>query len=150
MSLLARIAGPRVLLGVVLAAIVAIALMWWRLDGAQAAATRARQTSAQLRDALQAAESQAQARRVELERLQAALLERDEAIRRARERATDFSAALDRLRRESAEVREWADARVPASVLARLHGESGSADESDTPVSARGVDAAVPDASDAR
>lgn len=146
MSLLARIAGPRVLLGVVLAAIVAIALMWWRLDGAQSAATQARQTSAQLRDALQAAEASAQARRVELERLQAALLERDEAIRRARERASDFSAALDRLRRESAEVREWADARVPGDVLARLSVGAGRADESDKANPTGGTDAAVPGA----
>lgn len=150
MNWLAKIAGTRVLIGVVLAAIVALSLMWWRLDSAQAAATQARQASAQLRDALQAAEASAQARRVELERLQTALLERDEAIRRARQKASDFSAALDRLRRESAAVREWDRGVIPAAVLARLRGEPGSANESATTDTASGADAAVPDAPDAR
>lgn len=150
MSILAKIAGPRVLLGVVLAAVTAIALMWWRIDSATDDAARAEQAWAQLRDALQASEAQASVARKELARLQLALVERDEAIRSARDKADDFGRSLERLRQDSAEVRVWSDAAVPAGVLAGLRSGAGDTDAGDKADAAIGADAAVPGSSDGR
>jgi len=132
MGWLARIAGPRVLLGVAAAAAVAIAtLLWLYVSSAEDAAT-ARQQNSQLRQSLSDQRQAVQRLQAEKQNLEQALQTARQATRKAREQADSARSRIDELEESDENVRQWSRRSVPDAVgnELRRYARSGNRDGS--------------------
>lgn len=124
MGLLGKIAGPRVLLGVVVASLLALGLMWWQLQGAWSDATRAESQAAQLRSDLESSEGQISELRKEQDR-------RDQAVTRAldaREQARSEAETASRKLEAALENDDCANTPHPDAVTDSLRIGASDAD----------------------
>lgn len=129
---LTKIAGPRVLLGVTLAGVVGMGILFWLYSNAANDAATARQQAAQLRETVQQERAAVERLEQERERLQAALTTTRHARQTARDRADGTRRELDELEDTDESVQDWADQHVPSAVADRLrqYARSGNPDGS--------------------
>ena len=145
-KLLTKIAGPRVLLGVIFAAVASVGtLAWLLLDAKQdQGAAESRAESAEIANVVwkQAWKDQQASIKAQTEQLNAIDRRLSESAKQSTQRLNAINAGLRDVINDSKEVREWADSRRPAAVIARLClagyidpaaraamcGDSGSAD----------------------
>jgi len=120
-GLLSRIAGPRVLLGVLVAAGLVIGWLWWSYS---AAAANAAQAEANADSALEAAASNAKAARAarrNAEKIAETLEKRQQREKDLRQRLSRTHDQLQEARdAASQEVRDCLDVRLPKKYLLQL------------------------------
>lgn len=128
-GLLARIAGPRVLLGVLVAAALALGLLWWQWQTAEAEATAAHARAEQAHAAATANAEAARAAAMERQLLDDVLTDRAERERRLERRLADTHDRLQEARNAaSQEVRDCLRLRLPRSILDQLRAQNRDAD----------------------
>ncbi|PWG61753.1 hypothetical protein [Sediminicurvatus halobius] len=139
--ILTKAAGPKVLLGVLVAAAVALALLLWRLDGAREDAEAARSRAEQYRQAHESATAAVNRLRTELDRREALLAaERERAAERAATRQSLEDALAEARRNADEAYRQCLDVRLPESVARSLRGHGGDPRAADGDGGAAGVD----------
>lgn len=118
---LARIAGPKVLIGVVAAAALALGLLMWRLDSARDDASAATQRANQYKAAHESTVQALVAEREEAQRRARLLAQtRDRADARA-DRIGGLQDALDDARAHGSQAyRDCLDVRLPGAIRERL------------------------------
>lgn len=124
MGLLTKIAGPRVLGGVILASVVGLGLMWWQLQSAWGDAAQAESQAAQLRSDLESSEREITKLRAEQERREQAVTNALDARERAREEAETATQKLEK----ALENDQCANTRHPDAVTDSLRFGAGDAD----------------------
>lgn len=129
LSALSRIAGPKVLLGVVLAGLAGMGTLWWFYTDAAGDAATAEQRAADLKQALSEQRGAVERLRSERRALQQALSDARESARQARQRADAASERLDELERTNEQVKQWARDRVPDAVARELRQYANRADD---------------------
>ena len=145
-KLLTKIAGPRVLLGVIFAAVASVGTpTWLLLDSKQdQGAAESRAESAEIANVVwkQAWTDQQASIKAQTEQLNAIDRRLSESAKQSTQRLNALNAGLRDAINDSKEVQEWADSRRPDAVIARLCiagyidpaaraamcGDSGSAD----------------------
>jgi cytoskeletal protein RodZ len=151
MGILARIAGPRVLLGVLIAAALALGLLWWQWQTAEAEATAAHARAEQASAAAEANAEAARAAAMERQLLDDVLTDRAERERRLeRELATTHDQLQEARDAASPELRRCLRRRLPSDYLDGLRAPdrdaggdasgraAGQPDTADTPAPAAG------------
>lgn len=115
-SLLSKIAGPRVLAGVVAAAIAALAFTTWQWQSAERQASENRSEAKELREGLKSSEAELSRTREQIASLDAAV----SAQRARREQAEQERAAAERelteLENSDEQVQDWSDTPIPDDV----------------------------------
>ena len=123
-KLLTKIAGPRILLGVILAAVASVGtLTWLLLDSKQdQGAAESRAVNAESANATwqQAWTDQQASIKAQTEQLNAIDRRLSRSAKQSTQRLNAINAGLRDVINDSKEVREWADSRRPAAVIARL------------------------------
>ena len=123
-KLLTKIAGPRVLLGVIFAAVASVGtLAWLLLDAKQdQGAAESRAESAEIANVVwkQAWKDQQASIRAQTEQLNAIDRRLSESAKQSTQRLNALNAGLRDAINDSREVREWADSRRPDAVIERL------------------------------
>jgi predicted negative regulator of RcsB-dependent stress response len=128
MGLLARIAGPKVLLGVLIAAGLALGWMWWMYSSAAADAAAAHSRAEQASAAAEANAEAARAAELERELLDEVLTNRADRERRLERRLADTHDQLQEARANaSQEVRDCLRLRLPGDYLDGLRAPDGDA-----------------------
>jgi hypothetical protein len=147
LGFLGRIAGPKVLLGVLIAAGLAIAFLLWRWDSAAAEAQAAHARAEQAHAAAEANAEAARAAELERELLDEVLTDRAKRERRLERQLADTHDRLQEAREAAPErVRECMTVRLPEAMLSELRGtasgesELRSESESQPPASRRSGD----------
>ena len=123
-QLLTKIAGPRILLGVILAALASVGtLTWLLLDSKQdQGAAESRAESAEIANVVwkQAWKDQQASIKAQTEHLNAIDNRLSESAKQSTQRLNTLNAGLRDAINDSKEVQEWADSRRPDAVIARL------------------------------
>ena len=123
-QLLTKIAGPRILLGVILAALASVGtLTWLLLDSKQdEGAAESRAETAEIANVVwkQAWTDQQASIKANAKQLNAIDNRLSESAKKSTQRLNELNAGLRDAISDSKEVREWADSRRPAAVIARL------------------------------
>ena len=123
-QLLTKIAGPRILLGVILAALASVGtLAWLLLDSKQdQGAAESRAESAEIANVVwkQAWTDQQANIKAQTEQLNAIDRRLSESAKQSTSRLNAINAGLRDAINDSKEVQEWADSRRPDAVIARL------------------------------
>ena len=123
-GLLTKIAGPRILLGVIFAAVASVGtLTWLLLDAKQdQGAAESRAETAEIANTVwqQAWTDQQASIKAQTEQLNAIDRRLSESSKQSAQRLNALNAGLRDAINDSKEVREWADSRRPAAVIARL------------------------------
>ena len=123
-QLLTKIAGPRILLGVIFAAVASVGtLTWLLLDAKQdQGAAESRAVNAESANATwqQAWTDQQASIKAQTEQLNAIDRRLSDSAKQSTQRLNALNAGLRDAINDSKEVREWADSRRPAAVIARL------------------------------
>ena len=116
---IAKVAGPKVLIGVIVSALAAIALLTWQLRDTQSALQAAEQ-------GLDQATVTIAAQQQEMAEYEAAVEAQREREQAARERAAQAERRLQDLESSDEAVQDWSDARVPDGVRDWLREPAGS------------------------
>lgn len=145
-ALLGRIAGPRVLLGVLLAAGLAIGFLWWQMSSAREAAGEAQQQAADLRDSLKASNGEVERLIAERKRLSQAIAVRDTRHRADRLKIQEAEDDLAKIEEQDKTVRTWVSSPVPAAVRSWLCHPASGADQNCARKPPAEPDPNVPDA----
>ena len=123
-QLLTKIAGPRILLGVIFAALASVGtLTWLLLDAKQdQGAAESRAESAEVANTVwqQAWTDQQVSIKANAEQLNAIDRRLSESEKQSTQRLNELNAGLRNAITDSKEVREWADSRRPNAVIERL------------------------------
>ena len=123
-KLLTKIAGPRILLGVIFAAVASVGtLTWLLLDAKQdQGAAESRAVNAESANATwqQAWTDQQASIKAQTEQLNAIDRRLSESEKQSTQRLNALNAGLRDAINDSKEVREWADSRRPDAVIERL------------------------------
>ena len=123
-KLLTKIAGPRVLLGVIFAAVASVGtLTWLLLDSKQdQGAAESRAETAEIANTVwqQAWTDQQTSIKAQTEQLNAIDRRLSESARQSTKRLNALNAGLRDAINDSKEVQEWADSRRPDAVIERL------------------------------
>ena len=123
-----KLLGPRVLMGVAVAAIAAAAVLGWMNMQNLREAAQANQRLVQIERALADTNSELENALDERDRLNAALNRKHDREKISRARARKAEAALAELEASSEDDANWADARVPADIVGWLRDGSGPGD----------------------
>ena len=123
-KLLTKVAGPRILLGVIFAAVASVGtLTWLLLDAKQdQGAAESRAVNAESANATwqQAWTDQQASIKAQTEQLNAIVRRLSESAKQSTQRLNALNAGLRDAINSSKEVREWADSRRPDAVIERL------------------------------
>ena len=123
-QLLTKIAGPRILLGVIFSAVASVGtLTWLLLDSKQdQGAAESRAETAEIANTVwqQAWTDQQASIKAQTEQLNAIDRRLSESAKQSTQRLNTLNAGLRDAINSSKEVREWADSRRPAAVIERL------------------------------
>jgi len=123
-KLLTKVAGPRILLGVIFAAVASVGtLTWLLLDAKQdQGAAESRAVNAESANATwqQAWTDQQSSIKAQAEQLNAIDRRLSESAKQSTQRLNALNAGLRDAINDSKEVREWADSRRPDAVIERL------------------------------
>jgi len=123
-KLLTKIAGPRILLGVIFSAVASVGtLTWLLLDSKQdQGAAESRAETAEIANTVwqQAWTDQQASIKAQTEQLNAIDRRLSESAKQSTQRLNALNAGLRDAINSSKEVREWADSRRPDAVIARL------------------------------
>ena len=123
-QLLTKIAGPRILLGVIFAAVASVGtLTWLLLDAKQdQGAAESRAVNAESANSIwqQAWTDQQASIKAQTEQLNAIDRRLSESSKQSTQRLNALNAGLRDAINDSKEVREWADSRRPGAVIERL------------------------------
>lgn len=114
--MIARLIGPKMLGGALLAAISALGFVTWQWQSAEESASTATERVIGLSADLQHSESVVADQRADLAALDAAIEARREREREARARAAQAEQALAALEDSDEQVKDWSDTRVPDGV----------------------------------
>ena len=115
-SFVAKIAGPKALLGVVAALVAALAIVSWQWRAAHEDAVRAGERLDSLRADLSRQEQIINDQRSELAAFNAAVEAQRDRERKARERAAEAEQRLRGLEQSDEDVAAWSDDRIPRDV----------------------------------
>ncbi len=124
MGLLSKIAGPKVLGGVIVASVVAVGALLWMLSDAWADEATAKANATELRSELESSEKQITKLKAEQERREKAVTDALDARERAREEAETATAELEK----ALENDQCANTRHPDAVTDSLRVGAGDAD----------------------
>jgi len=123
-GLLTKIAGPRILLGVIFAAVASVGTLTWLLLNAKQdqGAAESRAVNAESANATwqQAWTDQQASIKAQTEQLNAIDRRLSESAKQSTQRLNALNAGLRDAINDSKEVREWADSRRPNAVIERL------------------------------
>lgn len=113
---IAKLLGPRVLIGALTASIFALAFVTWQWQAARQNATEARSRAVELSQAVESSEAELSRALDRMHALDAALAaqrKRAENAQKARDKA---ERALTELENSNEQVKDWSDTRVPDDV----------------------------------
>jgi len=122
-KLLTKVAGPRILLGVIFAAVASVGTLTWLLDAKQdQGAAESRAETAEIANTVwqQAWTDQQASIKAQTEQLNAIDRRLSESAKQSTQRLNALNAGLRDAINDSKEVREWADSRRPDAVIERL------------------------------
>ena len=118
-GLIGKIAGPKVMIGVIAAALAAVVFLTWQLRDARSDLQAAEQ-------GLDQATATIAAQQQEMAEYEAAVEAQREREQAARERAAQAERRLQDLESSNEAVQDWSDARVPDGVRDWLREPAGS------------------------
>lgn len=114
--LLSKIVGPRVLAGVIAAALAALAFTTWQWQSAELQAFENRSQARELRQGLELSEAELSRAREQIVSLDAALSAQRARREQAEQERADAKRKLIELENSNEEVKDWSDTRVPDDV----------------------------------
>lgn len=126
--LVSRVAGPKVLIGVVASAALAITVLGWLWRGAADEAAQSARDAQEYRQALENTNTELDRMLRERRELDQALAERRAMEREAQARAREAERRLQALEESDEAVADWSDDRVPAGVRSWLLDDTGAGD----------------------
>lgn len=124
-KLVSKIAGPKVMLGITVASVIAIGSLLYLYRDAATDAAQAVQRAAGLEQDLADTRDEVEQLRRERQRLEEALAARREAARQARARADEAESELRRIYETDEQAGRWAAGAVPAAVADELQSHAG-------------------------
>lgn len=124
MGLLSKIAGPRVLGGVIVASVIGMGLMWWQLQSAWGDAATAQANATELRSELRESEKEITDLLKQQEKRERAVTNALDARERAREEADQATTKLEK----ALENDQCANTAHPDAVTDSLRIGAGDAD----------------------
>lgn len=116
-SFLGKFLGPKVMTGVLLAAVSAIGVLFWQWQSASESSARAEHQAQSYRVALVESEQELARQTERRKAMERAITQQQARAQAARERAETAEQALQRLEAGDEEVASWSGASVPPDVL---------------------------------
>jgi len=118
--LISKLLGPRVLIGIILAAASALAFTIWQWQSAERSASHSANQAAELRQALKESEAEASQARERIDALSDAVELQRAKARKAQQDRIAAERSLSKLEAENEQIQDWSDAAVPDGIRSWL------------------------------